>query len=53
MKFVWVQVLNDLKYTNIESINKKGIKKFVDEIQLQLNEISNEINRVYFYQNNL
>ena len=53
LNFLTGKLKNDLKYTNIESINKKGIKKFVDEIQLQLNEISNEINRVYFYQNNL
>jgi len=53
LNFLTGKLKNDLKYSNIESINKKGLKKFVKEIQLQLNEISNEINKVYFYQKNI
>ena len=52
LNFLVGKLKNELKYTNIETINKKGLKKFVKEIQIQLNEISNEINKVYFYQTN-
>ena len=50
LNFMAGKLRNQLKYSNLDSIKKQGLKNFAYEIQLQLNDISNEINKVYFYQ---
>jgi len=50
--FMTGKLRNQLKYSNLDSIKKQGLKKFAYEIQLQLNDISKEINKIYFYQIN-
>ena len=50
LNFMAGKLRNQLKYSNLASIKKQGLKNFAYEIQLQLNDISNEINKVYFYQ---
>ncbi len=50
LNFMAGKLRNQLKYSNLVSIKKQGLKNFAYEIQLQLNDISNEINKVYFYQ---
>ena len=50
LNFTAGKLRNQLKYSNLASIKKQGLKNFAYEIQLQLNDISNEINKVYFYQ---
>ena len=41
---------NTLQYTTIHSIKKTGLQKFLDEIKYSLNNISNNINKIYFSQ---
>ena len=41
---------NTLQYTTIDSIKKTGLQKFLDEIKYSLNNISNNINKIYFSQ---
>ena len=46
LNFMAGKLRNQLKYSNLDSIKKQGLKNFAYEIQLQLNDISNEINKV-------
>ena len=41
---------NSLDYTTIEGIKKIGLNKFLENIKFDLNEISTNINKVYFSQ---
>ena len=50
LNFMAGKLRNQLKYSNLDSIKKQGLKNFAYEIQLRLNDISHEINKVYFYQ---
>ena len=52
LTFLTGKMKNELTYTSISSIKEEGLKNFVYKIQYDLNSISNEINNIYFYQNN-
>ena len=52
LTFLTGKMKNVLTYTSISSIKEEGLKNFVYKIQYDLNSISNEINNIYFYQNN-
>ena len=41
---------NTLKYSTIKTIKNKGFKNFLNEIKIELNEISKSINKTYFNQ---
>ena len=52
LKFLTGKMKNELTYSSLSSIKQDGLKNFVYKIQFDLNKISNEINNIYFYQNN-
>ena len=39
---------NDVKYTTLETLKKRGIKEFLREVKFQVNQISEFINQIYF-----
>jgi len=52
LTFLTGKMKNELTYSSINSIKEEGLKNFVYKIQYDLNSISDEINNIYFYQNN-
>jgi len=50
LNFTVGKLKNHLKYSTIESIKQNGLVQFLDDIKLELNKISNSINKTYFNQ---
>ena len=50
LTFTVGKLKNHLKYSTIESIKQNGLVQFLDDIKLELNKISNSINKTYFNQ---